>query len=376
MKVKKILLSMLSLLLIMTSLSYATKKDKDLLKEKKNERKQVRQEINQKDKEMKELSDQIFDLDAKIASVEDRLQNLQQNMKQLNINIKATKAQIEKTEKQIIKNEGLLKERVRAMYKTSDMTYIQLLMESKSIPDLVSNAYNVQKIVNADREMLEKLEASRQSLEDQKTKLLAEKDRMTALQQQIQQEEAALEGHRSIQLAAKNEMAKDIQLLKRREAELAKESNVIQQRLNAAARASGSRNIPYSGGAFLWPLSVRGTLTSGYGYRSDPISGHKSFHQGQDIAAPYGTAVLAAASGKVITSGYQRSYGNVVTIDHGGAIATVYAHNSALLVSEGAMVVKGQTIARVGSTGYSTGNHLHFEVRINGETVNPMQYYK
>lgn len=376
MRMKKLLVCLSALLLMMTSISFASKKDKDLLKEKKAEKRQIRQEITEKDKEMRALSNQIFELDAKIASAEERLNLLQQQMRELNINIKATKAKIEETENQIETNEALLKERIRAMYKTSDMTYMQLLLESKSIPDLVSNAYNVQKIVNADRDMLEELEANRKNLEDQKTKLLAEKDRMTAVQQKIQQEEAALEGHRSIQLAAKNNMAKDIQLLKRREEELTKESNAIQQRLDAAARASGSRNVPYAGGAFIWPLPVRGTLTSGYGYRSDPISGHKSFHQGQDIAAPYGTTVMAVANGVVVTSRYQRSYGNVVTIDHGGGIATVYAHNSSLLVAEGVSVVKGQAIAKVGSTGYSTGNHLHFEVRINGQTVNPMGYYK
>lgn len=373
---KKLLVCLSALLLMMTSIAFASKKDKDLLKEKKAEKRQIRQEITEKDKEMRALSNQIFELDEQIASAEERLGLLQQQMRELNINIKATKVKIQETEKQIETNEALLKERIRAMYKTSDMTYMQLLLESKSIPDLVSNAYNVQKIVNADRDMLEELELNRNNLEEQKTKLLAEKDRMTAVQQKIQQEEAALEGHRSIQLAAKNNMAKDIQLLKRREAELTKESNVIQQRLDAAARASGSRNVPYSGGAFIWPLPIRGTLTSGYGYRSDPISGHKSFHQGQDIAAPYGTTVMAVANGVVVTSRYQRSYGNVVTIDHGGGIATVYAHNSSLLVAEGVSVVKGQAIAKVGSTGYSTGNHLHFEVRINGQTVNPMGYYK
>lgn len=376
MRMKKLLVCLSALLLMMTSIAFASKKDKDLLKEKKAEKRQIRQEITEKDKEMRALSNQIFELDEQIASAEERLGLLQQQMRELNINIKATKVKIQETEKQIETNEALLKERIRAMYKTSDMTYMQLLLESKSIPDLVSNAYNVQKIVNADRDMLEELELNRNNLEEQKTKLLAEKDRMTAVQQKIQQEEAALEGHRSIQLAAKNNMAKDIQLLKRREAELTKESNVIQQRLDAAARASGSRNVPYSGGAFIWPLPIRGTLTSGYGYRSDPISGHKSFHQGQDIAAPYGTTVMAVANGVVVTSRYQRSYGNVVTIDHGGGIATVYAHNSSLLVAEGVSVVKGQAIAKVGSTGYSTGNHLHFEVRINGQTVNPMGYYK
>lgn len=377
MSLKKFTACILVAAIATSSFSFATKKsDRDKLKSTNAQRREVRREINEKNKEMKNLSSKIYQLDGQIAGVEARLAQLQNQMKNLNINIKATKSQIESTENEIVENEELLKERIRAMYKTSDMTYFQLLLESKSIPDLVSNAYNVQQIVNADREMLEELENNRKRLEEQKTKLLAEKDRMTAVQQQIKSEQAQLEGYRSSQEAAKNEVAKDINLLKRREAELQKQSNIIEQRILAAMRQSGSNTRPYTGGALMWPLAIRGTLTSGYGRRSDPISGISSFHQGQDIAAPRGTSVLAAAAGTVITSRYQNSYGNVVAIDHGGGIVTVYAHNSALLVSEGSTVAKGQVIAQVGSTGYSTGNHLHFEVRINGKTVNPMGYYR
>ena len=125
----------------------------------------------------------------------------------------------------------------------------------------------------------------------------------------------------------------------------------------------------------LWPLPIRGTLTSSYSNRISPITGRAEFHLGQDIAAPAGTAVYAANAGKVITAQYQRSYGNVVIIDHGGGVSTIYAHNSSLAVSAGQNVTRGQTIARVGSTGDSTGNHLHFEVRKNGRAVNPMQYF-
>ncbi len=123
-----------------------------------------------------------------------------------------------------------------------------------------------------------------------------------------------------------------------------------------------------------WPLAIRGTITSTYGYRSDPINGSKSFHQGLDIAAPKGTAVYAASDGVVIFSGYKNSYGNVVMIDHGGGIVTVYAHNSSLVAKTGQTVKRGSVISKVGSTGYSTGNHLHFEVRKNGATINPRNY--
>ncbi len=373
---KMVALGLVLVLLTGTMQAFATAGLKEQINKNKQEQKELREDINKKMRELNQLSSVIFDLDSKITSAEARLDNLQLQMKNLNINIKATKAQIEQTEAEIAENEEMLKERIRVMYKTSDLTYFQLLLESSNLSDLISNAYNVQKIVNSDREMLEELEASRKSLEDYKMRLLAEKDRMTAVQEKIKKEQAQYEQNLAAQQNAKNALSKNVQLLKLQEQALQRENSVLEQKYLAAVRASGSNNTPYSGGAFLWPLTIRGTLTSGYGYRSDPFTGVRSFHQGQDIAAPKGTAVLAAANGTVITSRYQNSYGNVIMIDHGGGIATVYAHNSALLVSEGTKVTKGQTIARVGSTGYSTGNHLHFEVRVNGKTVNPMGYYK
>ena len=346
------------------------------IKENNQKKVQLAQERNQKNKELKEINQEIYQIDAKIGDLEASLSSLQEQLKQLNIRIRAIKEEIAETEKTIEEKETLLGERIRAMYKTSDMTYIQLLMESKSIPDLVSNAYNVQKIVNADRAMLEELERHRKELEEKNKQLLAQKDQMTAIQEKMKREQAEIESARASLATKKTQKAKDIELLKLQEAALQKENNSFEQKILAAQRASGSNNTPYSGGAFQWLFPVRGTLTSPYGYRSDPFTGYRSFHLGQDIAVPRGTAVYAVAAGTVLTSRYQNSYGNVVVIDHGGGLSTVYAHNSALLVSEGATVVKGQTIAKVGSTGNSTGNHLHFEVRVNGKTTNPMSYFK
>ncbi len=375
---KKILSAMLAMLMLSTSFSFATNVQtyREKIKENNQKKVQLAQQRNQKNQELKQINQEIYQIDAKISTLEASLAAMQEQMRQLNIKIKEIKEQIEETKQQIEETESILGQRINAMYKTSDMTYIQLLMESKSIPDLVSNAYNVQKIVNADRKMLEELEANREKLEAQNAELLAEKDRMTAIQEKMKKEQAEVENARASLASKKHEKAKDIELLKAQEAALQKENNSFEQKILAAQRASGSNNTPYSGGTFQWPLPIRGTLTSPYGYRSDPFTGYRSFHLGQDIAAPRGTAVYAVAAGKVLTSRYQNSYGNVVVIDHGGGISTVYAHNSALLVSEGATVTKGQTIAKVGSTGNSTGNHLHFEVRVNGKTTNPMSYFK
>lgn len=373
---KKRILAVLVLISCITSsmLSFAVT-DKERLSATKDELKEKVAALNANNKLIREANAKIVALDGRINETQTKLNNLQVQMKNLNINIKAAKAQIEEAQRVIDENDALLDQRIRVMYKTSDMTYLQLLLESKSIPDLISNIYNVQTIVNADKEMLEKLEQKRTELKEYEERLLKEKDRMTKVQQTIEAEQLQLAQYSQQQKEAKSELAKTSSILDYQVKQLRAESSALEQKILAAQRKTGSANTPYKGGSMLWPLPVRGTLTSPYANRRSPITGRYEFHMGQDIAVPYGTAVYAANAGTVIASQYQRSYGNVVIIDHGGGISTVYAHNSSLLVSTGQTVTRGQTIARVGSTGDSTGNHLHFEVRVNGKPVNPMQYF-
>lgn len=143
---------------------------------------------------------------------------------------------------------------------------------------------------------------------------------------------------------------------------------------NNASSGGSSSTAPT--GAFVWPVPASRVISSDYGYREVPIAGAGANHNGIDIAAPYGSSVLAAADGKVITSRLSTTAGNMIIIDHGGGVYSVYMHNSARLVSVGDRVTAGQTIAQVGSTGLSTGNHLHFGVSVNGVYVNPWNYLR
>lgn len=374
MNYKKILSVCMAVLISCTSIGFAeTDKEKRAALQA-----QIRNERNERNaiyKKIRESNATLADLDKRMTEAQKKLDNLQAQMKNLNINIKATKSQIEEAQKVIDENDALLDQRIRVMYKTSDITYLQLLLESQSIPDLISNVYNVQTIVNSDIELLEELEQKRQELKEYEERLLKEKDRMTQVQSSIKAEQTQLTQASAQQVKVKESLAMEEAISSNKLKQLRSEDSALEQKILAAQRKSGSANTPYKGGSMLWPLPIRGTLTSGYANRRSPISGRYEFHMGQDIAAPRGTAVYAANAGTVITSQYQRSYGNVVMIDHGGGISTVYAHNSSLLVSAGQTVTRGQQIARVGSTGDSTGNHLHFEVRVNGKAVNPMQYF-
>lgn len=371
---KKLASVCMAVLLSCTAVSFA-QTDKEKRSELQADIKEKRDERNAVYKKIRESNATLADLDQRMTEAQQKLNKLQGEMKNLNTNIKATKSQIEEAQKVIDENDALLDQRIRIMYKTSDITYFQLLLESESIPDLISNIYNVQTIVNSDIEILEELEQKRTELKEYEEKLLKEKDRMTQVQNTIKAETSSLAQHAEQQKKVKSALAMEEAIISNDLKRLQVEDSALQQKILAAQRKSGSANTPYQGGTMRWPLDIRGTLTSGYSNRTSPITGRYEFHMGQDIAAPAGTPVYAANGGTVITSQYQRSYGNVVVIDHGGGISTVYAHNSSLLVQAGQTVTRGQQISRVGSTGDSTGNHLHFEVRVNGKAVNPMQYF-
>lgn len=150
------------------------------------------------------------------------------------------------------------------------------------------------------------------------------------------------------------------------EALIVERERELQAQQQAAGIANGAGT---SGGMFSWP--VTGTITSPFGWRSNPFGGAPEFHQGLDIAAPSGTTVTAAAAGTVIMAQWYGGYGNYILIDHGGGYSTGYGHLSAMYVSSGQSVTRGQAIGAVGSTGQSTGPHLHFEVRIAGKPVDP-----
>ncbi len=150
------------------------------------------------------------------------------------------------------------------------------------------------------------------------------------------------------------------------------------KKLTAEMEAQNKDKIPsqYGGGTFTWPVPGWYRISSEYGPRTSPIFGKTEFHTGIDIPAAYGESVLAAADGTVITAGWVRGFGNTVIISHGSGLSTLYGHNSSVTVSVGQSVRKGDVVAKIGSTGYSTGNHLHFEVRLNNSHTNPWAYLK
>ncbi|MGH9194790.1 MAG: murein hydrolase activator EnvC family protein, partial [Acidimicrobiia bacterium] len=262
--------------------------------------------------------------------------------------------------------------------------YIQMLLSSNSIRDFVNRLSFVRKVVNDHqarivrlRKLSDQLAAARFEAESHKTDIEARKAAVEAERTKI--------GQLKIEVAAaKQEVVAELQkrkaLLSKVEAEKAeymRQMQRLEQESKNIASLLKSRQAGqvYSGGGrnLAWPTT--GQVTSSFGWRTHPIFGDKRFHAGIDIGAPAGQSVVAADSGEVIFAGYKGGYGLVVVIDHGGAFGTVYAHLSKASVITGSDVSRGGKIGNVGCTGYCTGPHLHYETRIKGEPVDPMQYY-
>ena len=278
------------------------------------------------------------------------------------------------------------KTRARFMYMNGKTGYLNIILRSADFADLMNRIEYVNRIMAFDRNIIKKLEESEalviEKLEEarlhtQETQLLSRQQA-----QKLGNMEEALEekGEALIRLLSEeDQFQSDLNALEAQDKEI--EALIIEKqdeedRIRAAAYRHINRGAPYTGGSMGWPLQSYTRLTSHYGNRRSPFGGRTEFHTGTDIAAPMGTNILAAESGVVISSSYRGGYGNTVIIDHGNGMSTLYAHASKLLCSPGDRVGRGDVIAQVGSTGFSTGPHLHFEVRINGGHTNPINYLR
>ena len=222
---------------------------------------------------------------------------------------------------------------------------------------------NVEKQLEEDYATLEEI---KKEVEQEKASVEQEKASVAALMKQRETELAGIEGNIDSAQSDADYYAAEIKAQEEIIAEI--------KRIEAEKAAAGKQDNPYTGGVFTWPCPSSTRVTSDYGTRVSPMGGASSNHKGIDIGASGGAAIVAAADGTVTTAAYSSAAGNYVMIDHGGGLYTVYMHASALLVSPGQTVSAGQTIAQVGSTGISTGNHLHFGVSLNGSYVSPWSY--
>ncbi len=378
----KVIALMLLMALLATPLTYAGNTNRTVA--------EIDQEIDQKESEKNQAIENRKDAEAKLAEGKARISQLTSEIKELDnkiyqkqVEINELNKEINETKEQI--NDALerlaakeeeveiqnthLNERLRAMYKNGNAGMFSVLLGSTSMSDLLTNMDMVERIYESDTDLLSVLQGQYDEIDAEKRTLQELKDKLVAQQDEVKAKKAALEADQRSVEAKRSEVEKS-------NAELTKQIDAFNQEAKAleAEIVKLQSEKAYVGGGMIWPSAASRRITSPFGNRLHPILKVYKFHSGVDIGASYGTNILAANSGTVIKAGYNSSYGYMVMIDHGGGIVTLYAHSSKLLVKTGDVVKKGQTIALIGSTGMSTGPHLHFEVRVNGVYKNPLDY--
>lgn len=372
-KFKAIIALMLSLALTFSAVVWADTSTMDSLKKQsealKEQIEQVQKNINQKNKEKKTVASQVAQLDNKLQLTEQRLDNVEQQLTTLESQIVITKRELDRATTDAAGQKELLKKRVRVMYETGSVGYLAVILDATSFGDFISRVDFLKKIVDYDLNLLKNMKLYRDTVAQKKAQLQSEVDEQEAIRKEVAEQKEQVAQAKADRSKALSELVKDLKELDKQEDELLAESKEIEKKIIALQSSS-----KYVGGKLEWPVPGYYRITSQFGYRIHPILKTKKYHTGLDIAVPAGTAVHAANDGTVIYSGYYGGYGYAVIIDHGGQLSTLYAHNSKLLVKEGEKVKKGQVISMSGSTGLSTGPHLHFEVRKNGSPIDPNPY--
>lgn len=307
--------------------------------------------INTYQNQINELDKSIIDLQSSITDMEERLEKAQQeyDLKKKTMDI-----------------------RLVAMYESGETKYLDVLLNSKSLSDLLSNYYLLSVLTDYDTNFLREIDEQKKNIIKNKETLENNKKEITSKKEEKETTSIILQNTitmKNIYMSQLSEEEKQVQeTIDLYQAQLNEiESEIMQITL-------ANLGSEYIGGIMAWPVPGYTVITSQYGMRTHPITGIYKLHTGVDLRAPIGANFVAANSGIVVKVSEGGAYGKMVMIDHGGGVSTLYAHGSEILVQVGQTVHKGDTVLKVGSTGYSTGAHAHFEVRINGSPVNPIPY--
>ncbi|ERI79846.1 peptidase, M23 family [[Clostridium] symbiosum ATCC 14940] len=372
----------------------ASKKDVDSAKGKissiEEEKKKTEQAIKELETLKADTETYVRKLDSQLETLNVEVNRLEGNIRDKEKTIEETAVKLDEAGKVEKKQYEAMKKRIKYMYEKGDSSYLDILLQSKSMSELLNRAEYISKISEYDRNMLDQYAAVKDGIADDKAQLEKEKAELVVLQEQTTSKKNSVEtlvNEKSAELKKVNSQIgtktaqveayeKDIKAqedkIKQIEAEIKRQEEEARKKAEAAGQKYNTVSIGNI--KFIWPCPSSSRITSGFGGRESPTEGASSNHQGIDIGAPTGSNIVAAADGTVTISTYSYSAGNYIMLNHGGGVSTVYMHCSQLLVSAGDTVKQGQVIAKVGSTGYSTGPHLHFGVRLNGSYVNPAKY--
>lgn len=370
------------------SLDDAINKGTDALSDAQDEKKQLQSNLSAAQAMKKELENAKTALTGDVVELDSQMSEVSNDLLEVQNLLDTKEAELEKTTKELAqakidveKQYEDMKLRIKFMYENGTMSYIQILLSSGSFSELLNKAEYIEQVSEYDRNMLQTYQDNRDKITRLEKDLKDQKEVLEQVKGDVEAKQTEIEGYES-DIQNKEEAIKEY------EAMIAEQDSTIKALEASVAAAKAKRTQMtvsdnstnaadqphYGGGAFVWPAPSYTRISDDYGYRTHPILGIQKFHSGVDMAAPSGSSILAAADGTVVAATYNATMGNYVMIDHGNGLYTIYMHASALYVSSGQSVSAGSTIAAVGSTGRSTGAHLHFSVRQNGSYVSPWNY--
>ena len=326
-------------------------------------------------------------LDAQMQNLQSQIDGLNTQINDLDASISEKNAAIAEKQENIDRDVETLKERLCAIYMMGDASTLEIILQSESVIDMAQKVELLNMITEQDTRMIQQLSADMEAIADEKAEIESQKEEVAAARTQLEAKGSELASVQAEAERVLEELNQSVESVQAESDRIAKEKAqasaeidqwwkdyYAQQAAQNNGSSGGSSGSSGSGGYvstgnFTWPVPGFTNISCGYS------SGHKAIDISGGGRTIYGTPIVAADSGKVVTATYHYSYGNYVMIDHGGGYSTLYAHASSLAVSAGQTVTKGQTIAYVGSTGNSTGPHLHFEVRVNGNRQNPFNWF-
>ncbi|MCR5691476.1 MAG: peptidoglycan DD-metalloendopeptidase family protein [Eubacterium sp.] len=354
------------------------KKSKAYSKKSESAEKKASKAKSKKEKALKAINK----INRKIAKLEENIQLMDQDLEKQEKELKKQEAALEEAQAEEDEKYETMKRRIRYMYENGNQDYIDIIFSAKGLSDLLNSAEYVEKISAYDKNIFDSYQAVKMSVDSQ-TNAIA--DKLAAIEvnkQALKEDKYDLELLRESKKAEVEEYLRienrNTKLAKAAAKEAQKAEEKINKLLAEKAReleASGDdAGVEVSASGLRWPLRISGRISSYFGRRKSPTAGASSYHKGIDLAVPTGTPIVASAAGKVVIAQYSSSAGNYIMLSHGKRLYTVYMHCSRLAVEVGDQVEQGDIIGYVGSTGISTGSHLHFGISIDGEYVNPLKY--
>lgn len=351
------------------------------LEEAEREREELEQRIEQEQEGLEvdrsreeELKEELEELDNEIRQIRGELFQLNRNIITTERHIRAAERELEDAEERLSYREELLKKRLRVMHERGNVNFIEVLLDSKSFSEFLTRFYYLQAIAESDVRLMQEVEEERDNIAEKKEELEDNKEELEELRDQVSDKEREVDGVINERSDVLDELQGEIVRTEEAIQQLEEDAEKLAEEIKELEQQQQQGGVRPEGD-LLWPVDGHSYITSPFGWRSNPFSGGRQWHGGLDIGTGGRTnRIFAAEGGTVIFARYSGGYGNYIMIDHGGGMMTLYAHLSSMGVSDGQTVSRGDTIGRAGTTGASTGIHLHFEVWINGERKDPLDF--